>query len=180
MKVFKKLYSHLEWGNQKTKAFGIVLFTSLFLMISFTGCENFMNGVLLREEIESAIDYANAPSYEVLVTAAEGTGSIIIGSGNNTVKVTDSFNIGFRKASGYKFVQWSAVTKDGSRSMENYVKFENSTELTTSVKLIKASNDIQIRPICETSLSIKEAYPEFKEEGVARDSSIKLLLKTYI
>lgn len=175
MKVLKRKDSCL--GNkQKLKAILAALFAGFSTLIFFSSCENFLNGSLLKDELNTAIDYANAQSYEVLVTADEGTGTIIIGSGINKIKVTDHFKIEFRKSTGYKFIEWVAVSKDGKNSMEDFVEFGKKTDLNTTVTLKKGSEDIQIKPLCETSLSVAESYPEFAEEGVARDSSIKLVL----
>lgn len=103
--------------------FKIVVFSLLFTCF-FTSCENFFSGILLKDEIDKQIDYANAEIHNIRLVAKEGTGTINAGAGDNSLKVTDSITISFSKAKGYKFFKWNAVQKDNqSVSMTEYVKF---------------------------------------------------------
>ena len=58
---------------------------AMFLCMTFTACDNFMNGTDIKDEIISAIDYNNAKSISILVQPATGTG-VTVPSGNYSVK----------------------------------------------------------------------------------------------
>lgn len=148
------------------------------LFCLFTSCQNFANGSLFKTELDDSIFYAQAKAYKLIVEAEEGTGTVSSGSGDNELKVTDKLTLRFAKAKGYKFIEWRAVQKDDkSVSMDEYVEFKNKKSTETTVKLIKApENEILILPYCEETLYITEnTVPKLKEEGVPRDSSIKLV-----
>lgn len=162
-----------------TKKFNFYFFSFLFTFL-VTGCNNFFNANDFLKELEDNIDYINAQSYTVLVAADEGTGTIVAGLGDNELKVTDSLLIRFSKSKTYKFIEWQAVQKNNeSISMEEYVSFKDRTAIETTVTLIKEPNEpILIKPYCESSLSFTATYPEFKDEGVPRDSAIKLVFSS--
>lgn len=63
--------------------------------------------------------------------------------------------------------------------MEDYISFADKTALETSITLIKTpETEILIKPYCESSLSLVESYPVDSDEGVPRDSAIKLVLSS--
>lgn len=168
--------THLFRGGQyKSRHTLRKIFLVLSASVFFAGCDNFIQGSLVKDEILKAITYANAPSYKVRVVADVNDGQITIGSGIHDVKVSDSFDVGFQKKTGKLFVKWVAVSNsDESVSMADYVTFEPATELETKVTLIKESDDIKIVPLCEDSFSPTFAGPVDSDEGVPRDSTIKL------
>lgn len=156
----------------------IFLFCTLLLLsLSFYSCDNFLSGSSIREQMESAITYANAPAYKVRVSADSGTGIINAGSGDNEMKVSDKITISFSKDKAYKFLKWQAVRKDdNSTSMAEYVKFADEKALETTAELIKAPVvDILIKPLCEEALAVTAKYPVASSEGVERDSTIKFV-----
>lgn len=153
---------------------------SIFLSFFLLSCKNFLNGSDFLEQLEHSVEYENAQAYTVLVSCDEGTGTIVTGLGENNLKVTDTLAISFSKAKTYKFIEWQAVQKDNTAiSMEDYISFGDKTALETSITLIKApETEILIKPYCESSLSLVESYPVDSDEGVPRDSTIKLVLSS--
>jgi len=163
--MFSKSHNHF-------KSIFVVLFT---VLISLTSCDSFLNTVDVKNRIESEIAHANAPPYSVRVQInQEGSGSILTPSGDKEIKVNDWFDIAFRVNNSWTFFKWEAVKKsDPSVLMSDYVEFKEITELETEARLIKDSDDILIRPVCEQKFYLTEISPS-SGDIVNRDSSISI------
>lgn len=147
----------------------------LALLCLLSSCKNFFNGQDFLTDLDNAIDYQNSQTYVIQVKAAEGTGTIIAGMGNNDCKVTDSLAIGFQKNTGYDFIEWRAVSKtDEKTSRSDYVSFKDKAALETTVTLVQGADDILIIPVCDKTFKIEKALPEDKDGGVCCDSTIQL------
>ena len=167
--------------NKKRNAMPKVMFgMTLFALLLFS-CKTNNDAQQVKQEIKAAIDYANAPSYVLFVTAEEGTGTITLGGGNQSLKVTDSFNVEFQSSQDYKFIKWIAVDKNNqSLSRENYVTFSNSQAQQTRITLNYACNDIVIKPYCLSYLKVTDFSPEYKENGVGYNTPVKIDFSDYI
>lgn len=161
--------------------FSYIIIFALLFAFGFTSCENFMKADTTRREIEKNIAYANAESYIVFVTPDEGTGTVTMGAGPQSVKVTDSFSIEFQSSADYEFIRWIAVDKNATNvSRENYISFLDQENPSTKVTLVNASNDILIKPYCLSYLRVSDFLPEYKENGVGYNSPIKITFSDYI
>lgn len=159
---------------KKTAAFR---FTGVFLVFTaliflFTGCDNFLKGEDVKNEIVQAIDYNNAPFYTIKIVPLEDNGIIRTHfSGTAVQKVTDTFTVKFEPKDDYKFIHWEAVV-DGLKSGESaydYIEFESPDSLETKVKFKKASNGITIRPVCPKRLTY--TFEQGTGEIFTRDTS---------
>lgn len=153
-----------------------VLF-SFIVLLSFSSCKNFMNGLDLLSDLESTLNYANAPSMKVYILAEEGSGAFITGGGDRYCKVTDSFEVEFQVNDKYQFIKWQAVNKkDNSISMSEYVSFSSENTLATKVTINKLpeESEILIQPLCQKHLDYKNIVPLNLNEGVSKDSSITI------
>ena len=121
------------------------------IVVLFCSCENFLKAQDTRNEIISAIDYANAKSYLIKVEAAKGSGTIVKPVGGEiSKKVTDSFNIVFEPAKDYQFVRWEAKSEklpEGA-NIKDYIKIEEPGSLETTVTFTKELSDIIIYANC--------------------------------
>ena len=154
------------------------------VVLSLTGvcsCKNFLKADETKKEIEQNIAYANAPSYSIFVSAEEGTGTITMGGGLQSAKVTDSFSVEFQASSDYEFICWIAVDRNNQNvSKEKYIAFSDKESPSTKVTLLYASEDILIKPYCLSYLRVTNSLPEYKENGVGYNSPIKITFSDYI
>ena len=161
--------------NTSFKFFFIPLFL-IFTLISFTACENFLNSKDVMNEINKAIEYNNAKSYEIDVEADTGSGIVKTpATGAVEKKETDVFTVRFEPAEGYKFIKWEAQVKGMSTGEKaaDYIEFENSDSLETKVTFKKASSSvIVIKAVCPPKLSYTIEPAESKT--APRDSSVIL------
>ena len=156
------------------------LFVSISLFISilsFTACENFLQGEDVKEEITKTIEYNNAPSYTINVEALKGTGTIKTpATGEVEKKVTDVFPVRFEPEDSCKFIRWEAVISElgEGESPSDYIQFENAESLETKVTFKKATASgsvIVIRPVCPPRLTYT-----FEQDGgiiYPKDTSIE-------
>ena len=155
-----------------------VLFGLAFFAL-FTGCENFLNSDTVKDEITEIIAYNNAPSYVIRVEVDNDTGSLKAPvTGEVTKKVTDVFPVKFAPKSGYQFVRWEAVfTNDRMQDedIRNYIEFEDENNLETNVTFKRASDSIEIRPVCPKKFTVELESPDTtKSASTPKDTSIVL------
>ncbi|MBR5401196.1 MAG: fibronectin type III domain-containing protein [Treponema sp.] len=121
------------------------------LLILLTGCENFLKGPQIKNELEERIAYANAKSYLIVVQADKGSGDIRkpIG-GEVSKKVTDSFTIAFDPDEDYIFKGWSVSSTELPKGADinDYIFIEDPASLETTVTFKKALEKIVIKAVC--------------------------------
>ncbi len=152
----------------------ITFFGGLFCcFILFASCDNFLNGDLIKTEIEQAIAYNNAKEITVLLQPEEGTGSTLP-TGNTKIKQGYDFEISFSENPAYSFVKWTAVTNDNARTIvSDGVVFEDATSEVTKVKISNDTVSIRILPVCEKRIEVSgEPGPGYAASGVSWNSPI--------
>lgn len=161
----------LIFHQKKINPFCTILLLLLFL---FPSCKNFLTGANLIEELDEAIDYANAPEYIISVANTNiAWGNITAGAGDHIKKVTDNIDLNFFINDGYKFIKWDAVNKyDNSVSMNDYIHFSDQTNLSTSAKIIEGSNDILITPVCAQIFAVTNTSIDSPDTTYNRDTPI--------
>lgn len=117
------------------------------LMSLFVSCENFLNGSKLRDQLEEEIAYANAQSFSVRIAADKGTGTIVTGAGDKSVKVNDQLTLEFEVDEGYIFLYWTAIDKDTGAELSDCVEFSPKNKEATVAKILEQEN-ITIKPVC--------------------------------
>ncbi len=136
------------------KKLGKILFSTILLtgvLTLLTSCQNFLKGEEIKEEIETQIAYANAPSYKILVQAESEYGTVKKPvEGEVTHKATDSFEIKFLPADDHSFVRWeaSSVSLPEGESIYDYISFEDAANPETTVHFKKALASIVIKAFC--------------------------------
>lgn len=104
------------------------------------GCENFLTATKTKQEIESAISYANASSYVIKVDYPANTGVIKSPAGGEvSKKVTDSFSLSFEAASDYEFLGWSIIDAATNVELEKdkYLVLESMKLSSTTCTFVK-------------------------------------------
>ena len=133
-----------------------------------------------KEQLESDIEYANSPAYDIRVECDEEFGSIAVSLFSK--KVTDEFYVEFRMSSIVQFLGWKAYSRTSGVLTElssDYIKFSDNEEIESGlyrvrVKFLKAVSGIVIKPNCQILPKVSEVLPEFYDFGVDQDSTIKI------
>lgn len=162
---------------------GAGILAGALLLVAFASCNNFLKGSDVAREIKTAIDYNNAPSYQIRVECKEEDGLILTESVLSK-KETDVFNIEFRMASGMQFKCWKAYSKTADDRLteisSEYIEF---TDYNTSsadsiykatVKFNKNINGITIKPVCLLIPKIVSITPVNNINGCNQDSPITI------
>ncbi|MBO4639711.1 MAG: hypothetical protein J5710_08155 [Treponema sp.] len=151
------------------------LFTTILLLggglvalSGLTSCNNFLKASEVKKEIEDAIAYANAKSCKLYLKSDAAMGSFLSGNEVNCkVGYTTDLQFTLKKDDWY-FVSLEAVSStDETQSRADFVEYtlnENKSDLergvyVITVKLLKAADDILIRPKCLEIPCIKTYSP---------------------
>ena len=147
------------------------LFTILgrcFFCIALVSCNNFLKGAETRKQLEDSIAYANAKACTLYLKSNPAMGSFLA-EGGKEFRVGFATDIQFTlKKNDYYFVSLEAVSvNDEEQSRASYVEFTLDEKASdpdkgiyiTKVKLLKETNDIQIRPKCIELPCIKSYSP---------------------
>ncbi|MCR4900527.1 MAG: DUF6273 domain-containing protein [Treponema sp.] len=136
----------------------LFLLMALFALVCLTSCENFLKGEEVKKEIEESIAYANAKECTLIVKSDPAYGSFL-SEGEKKCKLGYTINLQFTVTTqDYMFMGLEAVsTNNPSESRSDCVEFNitNSQEAAINgiykitVKLLKDTNDILIRPVFE-------------------------------
>ena len=132
--------------------FNLFLICALSISL-FTSCDNFLKAQEAKNDIISAIDYNNAPSYTIYFQALKGSGTIKNVQGDQlTKKVSDTFTIRFEPEDDHVFIKWEAIIPEiaAGESPSDYISFDDEKSLETKVTFKKAAKDIVIRFIHAT------------------------------
>ncbi|MCR5285376.1 MAG: hypothetical protein K6D95_07240 [Treponema sp.] len=153
------------------------------LCLTFTGCQNFIEGSSFKSQLKEDIDYANSSPCEIRIECLEGSGTITSES-KVSKKVTDSFNIEFKISTDYHFVCWKAYSKSSDNTLtelsDEYISFSNYNTSSAdgiykvSVKYKKEVSNIVIKPLCFLLPKVTGSFPIFDNAGYPQDSSLKI------
>ena len=159
------------------------IFLGLFCIMIFNSCEDFLASGQVKDDIIEAIAHNNAPASTLVLKAPEGTGDFL-SSGEKSCKLGYSIDVKFTvKSDTYVYAGMEAVSKSNtSISMDEYVEFtdispaveKNNGTYTVSIKLLKLSDDILIRPKCLLIPKIISISPAFSTTGCDQDSNIEI------
>lgn len=123
------------------------VFSTLLVFVAnilvFSGCENFFDGNLIKDELDNLIEYANASYADITINSINvATESIVPATGNynNKYKKTDKINLSFTPVSNYQFIKWTA-------SPEGSVLFENDSSTVTKAEVMNIDSPITIEPM---------------------------------
>ncbi len=150
--------------------------------VLFSSCQNFMNGGLVKGELENEINYAKAQSYTLFVETDSEQGSFL-SAGEKKCKVGYSFDLQFTVKKGSCIFRTleavSSSDKKTDRSDCVEIKVTDSDEANgvykINVKLVKAASDILIRPVCVVMPYVIEIQPAFNEQGCDQDRTVVIV-----
>lgn len=125
----------------------LLLCFPLFIALTFTSCDNFLNGNNIRQQLEKQIEYNNTEPYTVYVDAQKDTGIITKPAGGEAeVKPSDTFNLSFNCDTSYQFIKWQAYDSATGENIDNdiYLKIEDPQQLDTTCSFLKIPDDPNI------------------------------------
>lgn len=140
-----------------------------FVLTFFTGCENFMRGSNVKQELEELIAYENALTHQLIIRSDPAMGSFL-SEGEKPCKLGFTIDLQFTmNKDDYVFHGFEAVcVNDPTQSRADCVEFTiNKTEsdpdkgiYKVTVKLVKAADDILIRPVCVLIPAVESYSPD--------------------
>jgi hypothetical protein len=122
---------------------GAVLFTTVLL---FTSCENFLKGANVRQELEEAIEIANASPVTYYVIADQGSGTVT--PNQLRLKKKETFDIMFVPNDDWKFICWEVLDRDSGEVVEDSIKFADAKALETKGTVLATRENLMIHPKC--------------------------------
>ena len=112
----------------------------LLLVLCLASCNNFLKADQVKNDIEAAIAYANAPSYTITVDYPGVSGVIKAPVGAQAVKkVTDTFALTFDAFADYEFICWKIINSADNKEIKNgdYLLIEAVDLSSTNCSVVK-------------------------------------------
>ncbi len=144
---------------------------AIVVLTLFSSCENFLKGNHVKSQLEELIAYENALTHQLIVRSDPAMGSFL-SEGEKDCKLGFTTTLQFTmNTDDYVFHGFEAVcVNDTTQSRSDCVEFTiNQAESDPSkgiykvtVKLLKAANDILIRPVCVLIPAVVYYEPESK------------------
>ncbi len=142
---------------------------AIFTLTFFTSCDNFLKGSDVKQQLEDLIAYENALTHQLIVRSDPAMGSFL-SEGEKDCKLGFTTDLQFTmNTEDYVFHGFEAVcVNDTTQSRADCVEFTiNQAESDPSkgiykvtVKLLKAVNDILIRPVCVLIPAVDSYSPD--------------------
>ena len=144
---------------------------AIVVLTLFSSCENFLKGNDVKSQLEELIAYENALTHQLIVRSVPAMGSFL-SEGEKPCKLGFTTDLQFNmNKEDYVFHGFEAVcVNDPTQSRADCVEFKiNEAESDPSkgiykvtVKLLKAADDILIRPVCVLIPAVVLYEPESK------------------
>lgn len=152
---------------------GIRRFLSAGLIFSFIltffACSNPLSVSSISKDNEER----SAKSNDLLsLVVSGGKFGITEPSGEVSYKVGSTFEISFTENDIYQFVKWEVLNAKSGEAVSDIVKIEDVNQMETTVNVIRAAENILLRPVCKVRPQLLSSFPDFADEGVFRDSII--------
>ena len=165
---------------KKRFAFTIKLVSILATIFILPSCENFFSGASARQDIEDAIKFANAPTFDLKIFSES---SETIPSGNIEKKVGEKFSSICKPFNDYEFIKWQVLHQDSNGEWipyttdetEEIISIENLYERETTFSLKKEISGLLIQPYCVSRPQILSTFPYYEKTGILRDSRITIM-----
>ncbi len=175
------------------KTLAAFVFAAALAITSFTGCQNFLSGGNLKEELQDMLDYQYADyiSISLDLNNSEGTAK---GSTDLKKKPTDIFSISFVPNREYAFLDWqisyekkenvqrTAMASEfisGNEDLNEIFETITVTEddnglLSISAKIRKTAiiNKISVKPLLSKRPEVKTSSPAYDPNSTSRQTAI--------
>lgn len=152
--------------HNKGKFYKTLFFT--FAAFIFAGCENFIAGSLLKEEIEAKIEYEKTPFVNVFIQKSDvdDNGTLYPSADGVKAKVGESFKISYTASSTYYFLYWQALDSKKNILDSSVVKFDDPAKAATSA-VVYIDSEVIIQAVTSP---VPKAVVNFKKNFDAAGS----------
>ena len=153
----------------------------LLAAIVFSSCQNFLKGSDAKQELQRAIEYANAPTYTIKINYQNKTGVVKSPAGAQAdKKVSDIFTVCFDPFADYEFLYWKIIDASTDKELKNgeYLSLQSISESETLCTFNKAPENgmqISLYPVTVERPQILSNSPVYLAEGVFKDSTIQIV-----
>ncbi len=164
----------------------LLLCFPLFIALTFTSCDNFLNGNNIRQQLEKQIEYNNTEPYTVYVDAQKDTGIITKPAGGEAdLKPGDTFNLSFNPDTSYQFIKWQVYDAATGETIDNdtYLKIEEPDKIDTTCTFVNIpeNEDIElaIYAVVAKRPQIFLSKPTYQETGSPAFSDIQVFFDQF-
>ncbi|MBO4534204.1 MAG: hypothetical protein IKX70_04720 [Treponema sp.] len=134
---------------------------SVFLIciaaLFFTSCENFLKGSDVKNQLEEAIEIANASPVTFIVTADEGSGTLK--TLTLQLKKKNTFDLVFEPAETYRFIKWEVLDRATKKPVEGVLTFEDETNPETKGTAVSPREGLEIHAKCILQPAVVSVNP---------------------
>ncbi len=164
----------------------LLLCFPLFIALTFTSCDNFLNGNNIRQQLEKQIEYNNTEPYIVYVDAQKDTGIITKPAGGEAeVKPSDTFNLSFNPDTSYQFIKWQVYDAATGETIDNdtYLKIEEPDKIDTTCTFVNIPEneeiELAIYAVVAKRPQIFLSKPTYQETGTPAFSDIQVFFDQF-
>ena len=154
------------------KKIGKAVLGGAVLCAAFCGCDNFLAGGNVKNELEELIEIANTPAVTYYVTADKDSGTVTPSQLRGKKKET--FDIMFTPSDNWKFLNWEVLDRTTGELVTDALSFANETKLETKVTIINPKENLTIHPKCILVPVVAEIYPPYYPTGYNQDTLVKI------
>ncbi len=151
------------------KSLGIL--AAIFIL---NGCENFLEGSDLKNNIDDAVEVANTPDVTLKITANNAQGTLT-GETGGTYKLGSWGKLSFEENDDWQFVMWKVLdtsNNEVSCTEKDVIFIADSASISSTFKVNKNISGYTIHAYCEQRPSVSISSPQFQTNGVNRDRAI--------
>ncbi|MBR5400476.1 MAG: hypothetical protein IK102_01585 [Treponema sp.] len=136
----------------------ISIFGSFFLCIVLLGCENFLKGNNIRNDINEAIEIANSNPITYYIQTEPGAG--VLSDGQIRLKKKETFNILFTPSNEWRFLQWEVIDRNTKEIVTDSIILEDPTKLEVRGTVVKPRENLCIYAKCIMLPCVLKYYPK--------------------
>ena len=126
-------------------------------VLLFASCENFLKAQDTAEQIKEAIEIANSNPTTIYIEAEKDSGTVT--PSQVRVKKKETFDMKFSPADNWKFIGWGVYDRNTNEPVTDAIKFDDATKLEVKATVLKAVDNLIIRPDCLKLPAIVSATP---------------------
>ena len=153
------------------KKIGKAVLGGTVLCAVLCGCNNFLAGGNVKNELEELIEIANTPAVTYYVTADKDSGTVTPSQLRGKKKET--FDIMFTPSDNWKFLNWEVLDRTTGEPVTDALSFADETKLETKVTVINPKENLTIHPKCILVPVVTEIYPPYYPTGYNQDTLVK-------
>ena len=126
-------------------------------VLLFASCENFLKAQDTAEQIKEAIEIANSNPTTIYIEAEKDSGTVT--PSQVRVKKKETFDMKFSPADNWTFIGWGVYDRNTNEPVTDAIKFDDVTKLEVKATVLKAVDNLIIRPDCLKLPAIVSATP---------------------